>query len=448
MKFNKVCKLFTAVSLATIMAFGSVSVYAEALPTNDSLDKIEPFVDVLEDYIYETNDSAFVELEVASGMDVIDLTTISRSRSNSIKSLEMKEVTFESDVVIENFRDRSSLQTRGANNTPATATYVNMNSGTNGTADGSNAWYYFNVNTNNTKINVHLSAMNNSDYDIGLFKLDMATGNLNLVEQSTYGQGWAENLGYIASTGTYYVVAQPWSYGGTESFTLSVYGGTVYDNYEVNDNIWNATPINNSANITINTDNKFDEDWFVVNMQPTAQNPYHCISIAGNPVGHPNDYIFNYYALVGNSLIPVASFDAIQVPAIGYHGPDSIWNLGFGTGTYYIQIVPTNYTNSRTFNFKITPNSGVTNYATDDFVQLGTTVESYLPVAIYSGSTYYTRITYGQLRQSMITGEIYYATFNSNNYTGTQAQCTNWLNNSISNLGLRKFGNLTINYRG
>ncbi|QPA31115.1 carboxypeptidase-like regulatory domain-containing protein [Thermaerobacillus caldiproteolyticus] len=134
------------------------------------------------------------------------------------------------------------------------------------TKDGQQKWYHF-TNETSGKLTVILQTVQSSsvDYDLHLFKLNEDTMTLDEVANSTYNAGLNEQLSLIGEEGTYYMVVNSVSGSDPDSpFAFLVERSSSYDQYEPDDNIYQASAYMNNIYQNKTIDNSYDMDWVIL----------------------------------------------------------------------------------------------------------------------------------------------------------------------------------------
>ena len=192
-------------------------------------------------------------------------------------------------------------------------------------------WYHFNV-AANRKITVQLSYQSGI-YDLALFRLVGST--LHLVQYSIEGRG-LERINHISqSGGVYFLAVLPFVPAPVPHFfNFAVEVTSHFDSWELNGFHHQAVPFTNTINLQANLDNRFDQDWFRLNVTAARTKD---ITVSNAPAG-------NHYAvfLYDRNLNRVGSFFA---------NVSATRRVDFSAGHYFIRIqsltghvVPNNYT--------------------------------------------------------------------------------------------------------
>ncbi|WP_224361120.1 hypothetical protein [Hyalangium versicolor] len=154
----------------------------------------------------------------------------------------------------------------GANNSPQTAQYLDLNTQVSATlaVQDEQAWYYVYVPANG-KVTAFLQTVNNAslDYDLYLYKYNPADGTLALQAYSFYAPTHYEQVSTPAATGEIYFIAVH-AYQGADPvnpYTLAVLYSSLPDVDEPNDNPWQARSATDGISASRTLDNAFDEDW-------------------------------------------------------------------------------------------------------------------------------------------------------------------------------------------
>lgn len=201
------------------------------------------------------------------------------------------------------------------------------------TANHLERWYNFQVPANR-KITIGLN-YHSGIYDLHLFRLN---GNaLNLVDVSMRGGGF-ELINHISvDGGTYFLAVAPFIASPTPTtFSFVIYSIANRDVHELNETAATATIRNNSINITGNIDNRFDQDWFRLNITSAG---YRQIGVFGAPVGDYAVFIFNAN---GNQLGGFLADGVMRV-------------MNMPVGTYFILIESfTGNRNNNNYNLVVT----------------------------------------------------------------------------------------------
>lgn len=161
---------------------------------------------------------------------------------------------------------KQGLTTEGTNNSPDTATFMNLNTMISDTiaAAGEQDWYLTYA-PDAGKLTAFLQTVNNAsiDYDLHVFKYNETTGTLENELVSAYGPTHYEQLSTLASAGGYYFICVN-SYQGSDAvnpYTLALPYATAYDSIEPDDNPWQAVAKSGGYTASQTLDNGFDEDW-------------------------------------------------------------------------------------------------------------------------------------------------------------------------------------------
>jgi len=184
-------------------------------------------------------------------------------------------------------------------------------------ANHQDRWYTFSVPANR-KIQIVLSHQG-GDYDLLLFRLDGFS--LILVDVAATANPF-ERISYISSTGgTYFLAVSPFIPAPVPhlfTFVIDVISG--FDANEANDFPHQATQMANHLDVRGNIDNRFDEDWFRLNVTTGGNRD---VAVFNALAGH-----YAVFVLDGNLNI-IGSFMA----------DGGIRRMNFPAGTFYFRIV-------------------------------------------------------------------------------------------------------------
>ncbi|MDC0710705.1 hypothetical protein POL68_19670 [Stigmatella sp. ncwal1] len=165
----------------------------------------------------------------------------------------------------------------GANNSPATAQYLDLNTQVSAPLATPNeqAWYYVYVPANG-KVTAFVQTVNNAslDYDLYLYKYNPANGSLAAQAYSFYGPTHYEQASTSAAAGDIYFILVH-AYVGADPvnpYTLAVLYSSLPDVDEPNDNPWQAKSAVDGLSAVRTLDNAFDEDWTVLTL--TQENAF------------------------------------------------------------------------------------------------------------------------------------------------------------------------------
>ncbi|QOR36815.1 peptidoglycan DD-metalloendopeptidase family protein [Clostridium sp. 'deep sea'] len=216
-------------------------------------------------------------------------------KSNYIEEFIVENISKTSNVSI------MAVSESEPNNEPHQANSIAFATEITGTISSTSDIDWFKISMPNPgKITVELKNIPTScDYDIYLYKL--VSNTLYLKSKSHYSGNSKEQFSYIGATADYYVRIVPDnSFDANNSYSLSTYFSSSYDDYEPNDNLLytsNLTFGNYEYRATI--DNAIDQDWYKISASSGEQ-------IVIDMYKLPNDYdIFLYNPngnLVGTSL--------------------------------------------------------------------------------------------------------------------------------------------------
>lgn len=193
-------------------------------------------------------------------------------------------------------KNNNTVMSRGiGNNSPDTAifldeTYYDQPLNDYIIGNGVSNWYYVYASAA-SKINFYLSQAANQDCDVYLYKLDLSTGVLTMVDYSINEAQASDLIGYMADPGYYFIEVEP--YGATNSnyYTFLTNVNNTFDQYEKNDSPnGSLTTFTGNMNINSNIDFMFDSDWYI--FKPTSAGKYY-VSLNNAPADA--QYAFYFY---------------------------------------------------------------------------------------------------------------------------------------------------------
>lgn len=214
---------------------------------------------------------------------------------------------------------------RALNDDPNTAYLVEIDGvyGDYITEENQTKWYAF-ESSSPGKLTVFLQTVMSTviDYNLYLFKLNEDTMTLEDQVISSYPAGFNEQVAKIADEGIYYVaVSSNQGYDVNNQFLFTVKYSEVYDNNEVDDNIWTAKNYTGTVNHAGTIDNLFDEDWLTLTLtEAEALN-----TRLSNNASDTTDYQLDI-------------FDASLNYLAGFTQDENFNNITFSAGTYYLRI--------------------------------------------------------------------------------------------------------------
>lgn len=174
------------------------------------------------------------------------------------------------------------------------------------------------------------------DYDLRLYRYDVASGSLIKTSESLNRATALEQASLIASPGTYYVEVASVSGLDTQNpYRLTYVTSLSYDSSEADDSPWQAPslPVSTAMTLTNRTkDNAWDEDWNRISL---SRDSTLLISLIQNddrsiPFGQQYLQIFDSTLELKHRL-PVRAFKLVSLPAGAYY----LNYPGTGAGTGY-----------------------------------------------------------------------------------------------------------------
>lgn len=183
-------------------------------------------------------------------------------------------------------------------------------------------WYYVYV-PSNMKINFYLQQAPEQDCDVYLYKLNLSTGVLSLVDYSINEGQSPEKIAYIDSEGYYFICVEPYGNTNKNNYAFVVNANDMFDQYEINDYLDGNTPVfTDKMDINATIDNMFDEDWYI--FTPTSTGRYY---VSLNNAPSDAQYAFFLY---NSSLGSMGAFVS--------SGNESRWVNMEDNNTYYIRV--------------------------------------------------------------------------------------------------------------
>lgn len=243
-------------------------------------------------------------------------------RVEAVKSIN----TFNGDTKIKN-KNTAEMNRAVGNNSPDTAifldeTYYDQALTDYISGDEVPNWYYVYAPTN-SKINFYLQQAANQDSDVYVYKLNLTTGALSLVDYSINDGQSSELIGYMANEGYYFFRVEPNGTTNSNYYTFLTNLNNTYDQYEKNDSPFdNLTLFTGSMDINANIDFMFDSDWYL--FKPLSAGK-HYVSL--NQVPSDAQYAFYIY---NENLESLGSFLS--------SGNESRWLELQSNKSYYIRV--------------------------------------------------------------------------------------------------------------
>lgn len=273
----------------------------------------------------EATNIAPVTKSTTSGQAATNDYVLSKSFLENIDVLKGR-TPFNGDNKIKN-NDTAGMSRAVGNNSPNTAifldeTYYNQPLNDYIIGDGVPNWYYVYA-PNTSKINFYLSQATNQDSDVYVYKLNVDTGVLSLVDYSINAGQLSESIGYMAEAGYYFFRVEPNGTTNSNNYTFMTNINNTYDQYEKNDSPYdNLTSFTGSMDINANIDFMFDSDWYL--FTPTSAGQYY---ISLNNVPSDAQYAFYIY---DQNLGSMGSFLS--------SGNESRWLNLESDKSYYIRV--------------------------------------------------------------------------------------------------------------
>lgn len=216
------------------------------------------------------------------------------------------------------------IQLLATNTDPNSAIYMNLNTQISNTisAQGEQNWYYvYSPSAGKLTFNLQTVKSAGIDYDLHVFKLNLATGVLENEQISAFGPLTDEQLSTLVSADSYYFICVN-SYQGFDTVTpykLTALYSSTPDAAEADDHPLQAQAYSGRFTVDQTLDNAYDVDWIKFTV---SQNNY---------------FTFSFSNVPASSTYQVGIYDG-NLNRLATLSKNSAVTYSIGAGVYYLRV--------------------------------------------------------------------------------------------------------------